>query len=327
MIIDVRLPFLGNRQRGNPVLTLQRDPERHAAGGEDPKRRRGLEQLRDGGERVRKMLEVVDDDERLGPAGERFSQRLERCFALLLVDPERGPDAREHERRVGKRGEVDERCASRLRGRCKRETRLPCASGAREGEQPDLRPLEETVERGELEVAADQLGARSESRIQGDGLPRCELRVVLQDPALECSQLRRRLETQLVQGGTGVAVSGKRVGLAAGAVQGEHPLCLEALAVRVGGDEHVELADERRMEPPFEVSVDTGLEGGQPALLEPRRLDLGKRLVGDVGERRATPERESLPERAGLPRGGEALEPLDVELVDLDTDADSRAHG
>ncbi len=316
--IGVGLPHLGNRQRGNPVLALQREAERHAARGEDPKRRRCLEQLCEGGERVRKVLEVVDDDERLGPAGERVSERLERCFPLFLVDPQRRPDARQHQSRVGQRREVDERCASRLRRRRQREARLPRASGAREREQPDLRPLEKTGERGELEVAADQLGPRGESRIPGDRLPRDEFRVLLQDPALERSQLRGRLQAQLVQGSTGITVGGERVCLAPRPVEGEHALRLETLAVRVAREERVELAREGRVKPSLEVRVDTGLESGQPALLEPCSLGLGEGLVGDVREGRASPERESFPERIRFPGGREALEPLDVELVRLD---------
>ena len=76
--VDVRLVCLGNCQRGNPVLTFHRETERDAAGSEDPKRRRGFEQLCDCGERIWKVLEVVDDDERLGTLGERVRQRLER---------------------------------------------------------------------------------------------------------------------------------------------------------------------------------------------------------------------------------------------------------
>ena len=70
----------------------------------------------------------------------------------------------------------------------------------------------------------------------------------------------------------------------------------------------------------FEVGGDARLERRQPTLLEPRRLGLGEGLVGNVGERRAPPERERLPERVRLPRGGKPLEALDVELVRLDPD-------
>ncbi len=150
---------------------------------------------------------------------------------------------------------------------------FPVPPGPVRVSKPDLGPLEQTGERGELEVAADQLGARSESRIQGVDCPGCELRVVLQDPALECSQLRRRLETQLVQGGTGVAVGGKRVGLAAGAVQGEHPLCLEPLAVRVARRRARRAHRRASRGARVEVGVDTRLErrpAGSPRAAPPR---------------------------------------------------------
>ena len=143
---------------------------------------------------------------------------------------------------------------------------------------------------------------------------------MLEDPALERAELRGGLQAQLVQSGTRIAVGGKRIGLAARPVEGEHALGLKALAVRVARDEHIKLADERRVVPALEVGLDTSLEGRQPAFLEACRLDLGEGLVGDVGQCRAAPEGEGFAKRAGLPRGGEALEPLDVELVCLDTD-------
>ena len=52
--------------------------------------------------------------------------------------------------------------------------------------------------------------------------------------------------------------------------------------------------------------------GGQPEVQQARDLGLRERLVGEVGERRAAPERQGLARPA---LGAEALEPCQVELV------------
>ena len=58
------------------------------------------------------------------------------------------------------------------------------------------------------------------------------------------------------------------------------------------GDERLELADELGVASRGEVVVDALLEAGEAQLLQPRDLGLGEALVGEVGKRRAAPERE-----------------------------------
>jgi hypothetical protein len=53
---------------------------------------------------------------------------------------------------------------------------------------------------------------------------RLERRVLLEDLPLEAAQPFARLEAELVEGGVGVSIGGERLGLAAGAVEGEHQL-------------------------------------------------------------------------------------------------------
>ena len=157
------------------------------------------------------------------------------------------------------------------------------------------------VDGRELELAADTASWRP----GGTGLRRAVAagaarrgRVLSEDLLLERAQLGGRLEAELVEGVAGVAVRGERVCLAAGAVEGEHLLGAESLAVGVGGDERLELGGERRVVSCLEVEVDACLERGEARLLEPGSLRRGERLVGDVGERGAAPERERL---AGRP--------------------------
>ena len=73
-------------------------------------------------------------------------------------------------------------------------------------------------------------------------------------------------------------------------------------------DERLELGDELGVAPEREVGLDPLLERDGAELLEPRDLGLGERLVEEVGERRAAPERERLAQRALGRRRVAALE-------------------
>ena len=68
--------------------------------------------------------------------------------------------------------------------------------------------------------------------------------------------------------------------------------------VRMLFDERLELGNERRMTPACEVGVDSGLDRRQAQLVETSDLGLRERLVGEVRERRPSPERERLAEGA-----------------------------
>ncbi len=85
------------------------------------------------------------------------------------------------------------------------------------------------------------------------------------------------------------------------------------------------------MTPEREVGVDPELDCSQPDLLEPGDRRLGEALVGEVRERRASPERQRVAEplrRVGRQAAGEqapslvheALEAVEIELVGLDPD-------
>ena len=72
-------------------------------------------------------------------------------------------------------------------------------------------------------------------------------------------------------------------------------------------DERLQLADERAVPAEREIGVDPVLERGEPELLEPVRLRPRERLVREVGERRAAPERERL--AAAAPTRSRRLRP------------------
>jgi hypothetical protein len=152
---------------------------------------------------------------------------------------------------------------------------------------------------------------------------------VQQDPALELAQLRPRLDAELAgQPVAGLLHRVERVGLAAGAIEREHPLAHEPLAQRVIAGEVVELGQKLRAGPAFEVGLDALLDCRQPPLLEPLGLGIRERLVEDVGERRPAPHGQRLVEKprrdgrvAARARPLERLfEAVEVELARSDSD-------
>jgi hypothetical protein len=164
-------------------------------------------------------------------------------------------------------------------------------------------------------------------RARRRGGRRRELRVLLEDPLLERPQLVARLDPELVD--EQPAAGGEcreRLGLAPGAVEREHQLAAQALAVRMLGDQLLELGDHLAVAAEREARVDVVLDGREPQLLEPPDRLLRERLVAQVRERGARPDRERRAERVGrllgpaggqrgAPGGGEPLEARQIELV------------
>ena len=125
-----------------------------------------------------------------------------------------------------------------------------------------------------------------------------------------------------------VPVRVERLGLAPGAVEGEHQLTSEPLAQRVNPDQPLELSDHRAVAAEREVDVDPLLDRGHAELLEAGDLRLRERLVGEVRQRRPAPQVERLAKSLGcarrVPPPGDgnrhlelALETLRVERLGL----------
>ncbi len=100
----------------------------------------------------------------------------------------------------------------------------------------------------------------------------------------------------------------QRLGLAAGPVEREHQLRVQALAVRVLGDQRLELAGDRDVLAQLELDRDALLDAGDLELGEPARLGRGEPAQRHVRERRTAVQGERLaPEpgggQAGRPRG------------------------
>ena len=142
-------------------------------------------------------------------------------------------------------------------------------------------------------------GGRGARRLRLGRRGQVERGVLGEDRLVQALQLGAGLDADLLdERRARVAVGGERLRLAAGAIEREHPLGVQALAQRVLGDERVELADHLGVPAGREVGVDRHLGRAQAQLLEPADLGRGERLVGEVGERLAAPQRERLARRA-----------------------------
>ena len=123
---------------------------------------------------------------------------------------------------------------------------------------------------------------------------------------MHAAQERARLEAQLLDEQlAALAVDLERLRLPAGAVEREHELCPQPLAQRMRADERLELADELRVLADRELRLRALLHQREVELLEPRDLLPRERLVAELGQRLAPPQRERVVEqrrRAGPAR-------------------------
>jgi hypothetical protein len=254
---------------------------------------RPREVLELGGQLLRRVVEVVDDEQR------RLPHR-----ARALDHPPRGG------RRAGA-GHVEDAAALtvHLRRQLGGEPRL--AGPRRAGQREPPAPPPGLAQRGELSVAAGERRPAFELRRQLQG--QVERGVLAQDRVVEPAQLGAGLDTDLLdEHRARVPIGVERVGLATAAVEREHPQAMQALAQRLLHDQRLELAYHLGVAPGGEVLADRLLDRPEPQLLEPADLERRERLGGDVVERRTPPQRERVARRA---RGDEALEAADVQLA------------
>ena len=131
-----------------------------------------------------------------------------------------------------------------------------------------------------------------------------ELGVLQQDALVQLLQRPAGFDPELIdEDRSGIAVGSERLGRPLGPVEREHPLGPEVLAQRPPAGEVVELGDDLGVPTEREVGVDATLDRLQPFLLEPSDLAQERRFVGEVGERRSTPETERSPNQTDAPRG------------------------
>jgi hypothetical protein len=183
---------------------------------------------------------------------------------------------------------------------------------------------QEPLERRQLRVAADERGHRAGQRTS----PRPGARprhVLADDRPFERAELVAGLDAEIVaETARGAPVRGKRVGLALGAVQGEHQEPPQALAIGMVDEQPLELVHVLAGRAQREAGFDAILQGRQMELCQAlgRRAEVA--VVGDRCERGTRPELERLVQSIGgssevLPGervtalADEALEASDVD--------------
>jgi hypothetical protein len=88
-----------------------------------------------------------------------------------------------------------------------------------------------------------------------------------------------------------------------GAVEGEHELAVQTLAVRVLLGERLERGDGSRVAAELQLDLEALLERREPLLFEPVGLDGRRSVQRRVGQRRPAEELDRLVEQLRLPVG------------------------
>ena len=278
-----------------------------------------VEQLAHDGRRVVHALEVVEQQQSR-PLSQSLLDALERR-AVRLAERQGVRDRRDDVCRIVERSQVDEvstvgQHPSQLPGGFEREPGLPGSARACERDEPNVGAAEQPGNGGQLELATDEPRRRRRQvpLHRADRRLRREGRILAQDRRFQPPQLLARLDAEvLAERAPGLAVRIECLCLAAAAVQREHELAAEPLAVRVLGDQALQLGHERVVYALVELCSDAALDGGEAKVVEPSRLRGRKRRI-DSHERRPAPE---------LERRGRILllvlkEAGEVELAGLD---------
>ena len=115
---------------------------------------------------------------------------------------------------------------------------------------------------------------------------------------MQFPQVSSRLDAKLLdKRSPGILVDGKRVGLAAAPVQGQHELGAEPLPERVCSGQRLKLGNELPMAAQVQPGVGSHFDCLQTQLLQPRQLVASEQLRRDISQRTSPPERERLRQR------------------------------
>ena len=154
---------------------------------------------------------------------------------------------------------------------------------------------------------------------------------------MQLAQPRARLDAELVdQRAAGRLVGLERVGLAAGPVERHEQLAPQALAQRLLWTSASSSATSSAPRPSARSASTRSSSATSRSSSEARDLGLAERLVGEVGQRPAAPQRERLSQRRAPPwpgpgracgLGEEPLEAVQVELVPADPQLVARRPG
>ncbi len=255
--------------------------------------RAGLDELAEQRARVEHVLEVVDHQQ-----GVHAAEATHEGVLVALARLRRrlhGPCQRAgyvggagHAREVGDMDAVGEPVRERAGGL---DGHARLADAARPGQRHQPPVGEHAGERLEVCLAADR-GRRRRWRAVGR-TARAQRGVVAEDRPLELTQRGSRLEAQLgVEPVLRVAVDGQRLDVPARGVQRPHPLLDEPLAQRRLLRSALELGQHRVRAAQLQIGVVARLHSVPAQLLEPGDRRLRERLVAQVGQHVAAPQRE-----------------------------------
>ena len=123
--------------------------------------------------------------------------------------------------------------------------------------------------------------------------------ILAQDRLLQLAQRLPRLDAELLdEAPPRLAVDSERLGLPPRPIEGEHLLSPHALSQGMLRRKGLELRDQPVVVAEGELGLDPLLGRHQPQLLEAVDISSGERLVREVGQGLAAPERERLRERS-----------------------------
>ncbi len=336
---------VGSVERRHRVLALGCQPQRGAARGEDPEARGRGEEVADEGRGGEDLLEVVEHEQH-PPLAQVLDHTVGRAFrspsrtssdsAIVATRSSGSETGARPTNSAPSRSSGSSSCAT-----ASPILVLPVPPGPVRvtSRAPSSRNSALTAASSSRRPTSGVGGTGQRPRRAGWRFRSGEARVLPEDRPLQLLQGWARVEAEILREGfAGFAIDLERIRLAAAAVEREHPLLEEPLAIRLVGRERLELGDDSVVAAARELRVEAKLERAEPQLLEPLGLGGSASLVRQIGESRASPDRERLPEvvgrvfrAAGLesrPAALErALEAVEVELVLLDDDAVAAAGG
>ena len=224
-----------------------------------------------------------------------LSMRGTSDSSLHVANAEDATGRRTDEGRVAQRCQVDEQDApveviEKLAGHLERQPGLSGPACARERDEASVGHAQQSRDGGQLELTPDERPCgRGHVRRRWGGGAEPELAVMPKDGRVQLLELGRWLEAELLdENGARGPECLERVGLASRAIERQHQLGSESLAVGVLGSQRLELRHEVVMEMHREIRVDATLDGEQTELLDPCALDRDERGVRHVGQRDPT---------------------------------------
>src|SRR6266446_1929931 len=282
------------------------------------------------------MLGVVEQHER-SLAEQSRGDCVDELLTRLLAHLQSLRDRCQDQRSVAYRRERHpEHTAGNLLGypvrHFKSEACLARAAGTGEREQPHLMVQNQRGYRRRLRGASDEPVWRG-----GQIRPRrvwlrceCEHLLLVEDLLVERLQLVARIDAEVLEQTLSSSLIGAECfRLPAGAVEGQHQLAAQALAMGVFDDQDFEFTDQAGVASESQFGLDPLLDRLQTETFEPYDLGLCERLERELRERRAAPERERLLQHArcsfgmstcqcGLTVGEQQFESVHVERLSFD---------